>query len=365
MRDLTEFDFGKRRRLRAWRKGYCTDPRCGSPRFRNPYSRWSTVRGTPANQICYTVLVAKDLSKFVAAERELWSKFGITPSERRIRLPAGSEVRVQEVGDGPPIVFIHGAVVAGSSWVLLADALRDEFRCILVDRPGCGLSDPIPNGPLRSPADFKRFAEDLTPGVLDGLGLDEAAIACTSMGGFFGFRAAMTHPHRVTRLVEYSWAVGTPMAKVPMMMRLGSPALLKALMVHMPISAPVVKSMLKQVGMRRAVESKTFDDDMLAWTVAHLKHTATLKSETDNNTFVSLKGENPEFLFTDEELQRLQMPVLLLWGDEDTNGGRREAEAFAARLPNCSLEIVIRAGHAPWIDEIEFCAAKTRDFLMN
>jgi pimeloyl-ACP methyl ester carboxylesterase len=136
-------------------------------------------------------------------------------------------------------------------------------------------------------------------------------------------------------------------------------------MVRMPINESTVKMMFKQVGLKRAIESGKFDDDMLAWSVAVMKHTGTLRSETDNNTFISLKGENPEFLFTDEELQRLHMPVLLLWGDEDSNGGRREAETFAAQLPNAILEIVDRAGHAPWIDEIEFCAAKTRDFLRD
>ncbi|MFN0092445.1 MAG: alpha/beta fold hydrolase [Acidimicrobiales bacterium] len=231
------------------------------------------------------------------------------------------------------------------------------------DRPGCGLSDSVPNGPLRSPAEFKRFAEDLIPGVLDGLELDSAPLACTSMGGFFGFRAAIAHPHRVTKLVEYSWAMGTPMAKAPMIMRLGSLALLKTMLVRLPINAPAVKLMLKQAGMRRAVESGKFDENMLDWTVALMKHTDTLRSETDNNTFISLRGESPEFLFTDQELQRLQMPVLLVWGDEDSNGATREAEAFAARLPKVILEIVDHAGHAPWIDQIEICAAKARGFL--
>lgn len=266
---------------------------------------------------------------------------------------------------GPPVLFIHGAAVAGSSWVLLADALADEFRCILVDRPGCGLSDPIPNGPLSSSTEYKRFADDLVPGILDGLGIDAAALACTSMGGFFGFRTAIAHPGRVSKLVEYSWPMGTPMAHVPMMMRLGSTSPLKAMMIRMPINARAMKMMLKQVGMTRAIDSGKFDDDMIAWTVAVMKHTATFKSETDNNTFISLRGENPEFLFTDDELQGVNMPVLLLWGDEDTNGGRGEAEAFAARLPNETLEIVEEAGHAPWIDETQFCAAKTRDFLRN
>lgn len=91
----------------------------------------------------------RDLSKFLAAEKALWSKYGITPTECRVQLRAGSEVRLQQVGEGPPLVFIHGVAVAGSSWVLLADALKNDFSCLLVDRPGCGLSDPIPGGPTR------------------------------------------------------------------------------------------------------------------------------------------------------------------------------------------------------------------------
>lgn len=34
----------------------------------------------------------------------------------------------------------------------MAAALEDDFRCLLIDRPGCGLSDPVPNGPLRTPS---------------------------------------------------------------------------------------------------------------------------------------------------------------------------------------------------------------------
>ena len=307
--------------------------------------------------------MAKDPSKFVAVERALWSGYGITPVERRVRLRAGNEVRVQEVGTGPPVVFIHGVSVAGSSWVVLADALKDDFRCVLVDRPGCGLSDPVPNGPLRTPNEFKRHAEDLVPDLLDALGLEAAPIACTSMGGFFGFRAAIAHPQRVTKLVEYSWTMGSPMAQVPMMMRLGSPAPMRAMMVRMPITARAVKMMVKQVGLVRAIDSGAFDDAMVDWMVTLMKHTPTLESETDNNPFISLRGENPEVLFTDDELRNLDLPVLLLWGDEDRMAGEAEAWAFASRLPNATLDVVREAGHAPWLDQLDHCVVKTREFL--
>jgi pimeloyl-ACP methyl ester carboxylesterase len=293
----------------------------------------------------------------------LWSSYGITPVERRLRLPAGNEVRVQEVGTGPPVVFIHGVSVAGSSWIVLADALKDDFRCVLVDRPGCGLSDPVPGGPLTAPADFKRHAEELVPDLLDGLGLEAAPIACTSMGGFFGFRAAIAHPHRVAKLVAYSWTMGSPMARVPMMMRLGSPAPMKAMMVRMPITPRSVKMMLKQVGLTRAIDSGAFDDVMVDWMVTLMKHTPTLKSEADNNPFISLRGENPDVLFTDDELSNVDLPVLLLWGDEDRMAGEAEARVFASRLPDATLDVVCEAGHAPWLDRLDYCATKTREFL--
>ena len=305
----------------------------------------------------------RDLSKFLAAEKALWSKYGITPTERRVQLRAGNEVRVQQVGEGPPLLFIHGVGVAGSSWVLLADALKNDFSCLLVDRPGCGLSDPIPGGPTQTSDEFKQSADELIVDVLDGLGLDTAPVACTSMGGFFGLRAAIANPDRITRVVSYSWAMGSPMANVPMMFRVGSLRPMKALMIRMPIGAPAIKMMFKQVGMKRAIETGAFDDDMIAWSIAVMKHTETFRSETLNNPFVSLRGLNPEVLLTDEELALLQSPVLLLWGEEDTNAGEPEAEAFAARLPDATLEIVREAGHTPWIDELGFCAAKTRTFL--
>lgn len=307
---------------------------------------------------------AKGRSAFIDAERALWSRYGIEPVDRRVTLRAGNAVRIQEVGDGPPVVFVHGATVAGSSWVVLADALKDDFRCILVDRPGCGLSDPVPGGPIKTAPAFKRYAEELVPQLLDGLGLDAAPIACTSMGGFFGFRTAIAHPDRVTKVVAYSWSMGTPMVTVPSSMRFGSLPAVKSMMARMPIPRRALRAMFSQVGLKRAIDSGAFDEHMLDWSVALLRHTDTMRSELANNTFVDIRGANPEFLFTDDELQDVRMPVLLLWGDEDPNGGAAEAEAFAARLPHAELEILHEAGHAPWLDDLETCATRTREFLL-
>lgn len=148
-----------------------------------------------------------NLNRYHQAERRLWDKLDITPVDRRVTLRSGGEVRVQEVGDGAPMVFIHGGAIAGSSWCQLVAGL-EGVRCILVDRPGCGLSDPIVGGPLRDLTDVEAYADQLLPDLLDALDLERAMVGATSYGGLFAFRGAAAAPERVEKLIEYSWLIG-------------------------------------------------------------------------------------------------------------------------------------------------------------
>ena len=82
-----------------------------------------------------------DTARYREAEQWLWRHVGAAPTERTVEMRSGASVRVQELGDGPPFVLLHGGTMCGTSWCVLAAAL-EGVRCILVDRPGCGLSDP-------------------------------------------------------------------------------------------------------------------------------------------------------------------------------------------------------------------------------
>ena len=111
--------------------------------------------------------------RYRAAERQLWSSLGIAPRERRVRLPQiGTEVRVQELGTGRPVLFVHGASTCGTSWADLAVRLPD-MHCLLLDRPGTGLSDPL-DPPIRGVADLVAMGDTLVSDVLDGLGFPSA-----------------------------------------------------------------------------------------------------------------------------------------------------------------------------------------------
>ncbi len=95
------------------------------------------------------------------AEAELWASCGLHPAEQVIPLPRiGSRVRVQEIGDGDPVLFIHRGPNAGSTWAPMLPHFPG-FRCLLVDRPGTGLSEPLPLGPDTVVELAKRFVGDV------------------------------------------------------------------------------------------------------------------------------------------------------------------------------------------------------------
>ena len=123
--------------------------------------------------------------------------------------------------------------------------------------------------------------------------------------------------------------------------------------------------MLRQIGLARAIETGKFDDDMLDWFVSVLRDTDTMTNEVRSSPKVitPIGGLNRRMLLQNDLLSRVTMPVLFLWGDEDPNGGESVARSFVARFPRAQLEVIPRAGHAPWIDELDLCAGRTKAFL--
>jgi 2-hydroxy-6-oxonona-2,4-dienedioate hydrolase len=305
-------------------------------------------------------------AKYRAAERRLWDAVGLAPSERRVQLRnLDVEVRVQEFGEGPPVVLIHGASNGGASWVDLVEGLAD-FRCIMVDRPGCGLSNPMPGNAGTADVDaVKRAADLLLPDLLDALGLPTAHVVGTSFGGFFALRAAAAAPERVRRVILYSWSMGIPMDHTALLMRIAGIPGLGQLTGRLPVSRTSAKMLLRQIGLKGAIDSGKFDATMLDWYVALLQHTPTLRNEIRSTPKVitPIRGLNQAMLFTDELLARVTSPVHCFWGEDDPNGGAETAEHFVDRLPHATLELVSDAGHAPWIDEPERAIASALTFL--
>src|SRR3954471_21708344 len=158
---------------------------------------------------------AMNEARFRAAERRLWESVGKMPMERRVGLaPWDVMIRVQEVGEGPPVLLIHGGPNAGSTWAPLVEHI-DGYRCLVVDRPGTGLSDPVT---LRR-ADIEPYSDRFVSSALDALGVERAHVIGSSLGGYLALRSAAHTPERVDRMV----LMGAP----PFIKGMGVPAFMR------------------------------------------------------------------------------------------------------------------------------------------
>ena len=305
-----------------------------------------------------------DEFRFREAERRLWGSVGLSPTERRLHLDSrDATVRIQEVGEGPTVLFVHGAANGGSSWAELIARL-DDLHCVVLDRPGCCLSDPI-EPRLRDLKAIEEYADALIPEVLDALELAHANVVATSLGGYFALRAAAAHPHRIDRIVQFGWTVGAPMAKVPLVMRFSSVPVVGWIMARVPPNERAVRMILRQIGLAEALESGRFSQEAIDWFLALLRDTPTMRNEQNASPRVILPihGMNERVLLSPNLLGGISTPTRFIWGTNDPNGGTDIAQAFVARLPNAELEVLPGAGHAPWIDEPDRAALSTRTFF--
>jgi 2-hydroxy-6-oxonona-2,4-dienedioate hydrolase len=295
-----------------------------------------------------------------SVERALFASVGVSPVEHRIDLQRlGIQARVLEVGSGPPALFLHGVMTGGASWAALAAGLPD-VRCLLLDRPGCGLSER-PRVRPGSLADQERLAADLIVDVLDALGIERGHVVSTSLGGWYGFRGAARHPERVAGIVGMGFQGGAPIDGAPLFMRLQPPAPLAG---RVPVSARMLRRMLRSSGMRGAIDSGAFSAEMLDWMVALIRTTDTMGNELRFAPRpVGWRGPIEAVRLPAESARRLTMPVHLFWGGDDPFGGERNATEFASTLPDASVQMVPNAGHAPWLDEPELAAQAVRAHL--
>jgi pimeloyl-ACP methyl ester carboxylesterase len=97
-------------------------------------------------------------------------------------------------GDGPPVIFSHGFLMDGSMFDAQVSALHQEFRCVTWDERGHG------GTPAPEPFTYWDSTDDALA-LLTHLGIEKAAFAGMSQGGFIAMRAALRAPERVTALV--------------------------------------------------------------------------------------------------------------------------------------------------------------------
>jgi 2-hydroxy-6-oxonona-2,4-dienedioate hydrolase len=297
-----------------------------------------------------------------AAERRLWHSIGVHPTERQIHLERiGVDVRIQEIGDGPPVLFIHGVATSGVSWAGLA-ARAHGFRCLILDRPGTGLSQPL--GRPVDPATLAAIADVLVADVLDALDLPSAHLVASSFGGYMALRSAAATPERVERMVQFSWPVGAPTPTLPLFLRAMSLPGFRRLVESLPRTERSMRLLFHQLGHRDKLLDGRISAEDLACYVALLAHTDTMRNElAPARSLISpLRGLSRLHL-PDDVLGQVVCPTLFIWGGRDPFGGAAVGRAVVDRMPNAVFDLMPDAGHSPWLDDMAACVSKMTGFM--
>jgi pimeloyl-ACP methyl ester carboxylesterase len=212
------------------------------------------------------------------------------------------------IGQGAPVVLLHGGLANGDYWGHQVAALAPRHRVIVVDSRGHG----------RSTRDARPFGYDLMAddvvALLDHLGIARADIVGWSDGGIIGLDLAIRHPTRVGRV--FAFAANTVTAGV----------------VDGVENNPTFARFIARAGEEYARLSSTPDQyDAFVQQISRMWAT------------------QPEW--TDAQLQGIRAEVLVVDGDHDEAIRRPHTEYIAATIPGAGLLILPNASHFAFLQD--------------
>jgi pimeloyl-ACP methyl ester carboxylesterase len=235
----------------------------------------------------------------------------------------GEPIFARVMGQGPPMVLIHGLAVSGDMYAPVAGQLARDHQLIIPDLRGQGSSGAMP-GPYTA----VRLADDVA-GLLSRLGMRQATVLGYSQGGPVALQLARDHPGLVGRLVlacTYAFNMASRRERVegflmPWMFRILGPRRLGAFVRRRP-GITGGKPLTRQ----------------------QAEFVAGLIAETPRAAAAALAGQAMAF-DARPWLADVAMPTLVVAGAEDAAVPAHHARMLADGIAGATLAEVAGAGH--------------------
>ena len=249
----------------------------------------------------------------------------------------GVKLFYEEVGSGAPIVFVHEYAGDYRSWEPQLRYFSRRYRCIAYNARGYPPSDV--------PEDFERYsqarARDDIRCVLDALGLQRAHIVGLSMGGFATVHFGMTYGYRALSITAAGAGYGSHPAQYTQFQK----------------DSRANADFIRREGMAKfaatygygptRVQFQRKDPRGFAEFVRQLAEHSALGSI---NTLLGVQVRRPSLYDLTEEMRRVDVPTLLMIGDEEEPC--LEVNLLMKRaIPGAALAILPASGHAINLEE--------------
>ena len=238
------------------------------------------------------------------------------------RLATGPRLHYAERGDraGEAIIFLHGYSDSWYSYSRVLPLLSPEHHAFAPDQRGHGDSDKP-----QCCYTTDDYAADVDA-FMDAVGVDEATLVGHSTGALFAQRVALSYPHRVSRLVLVG--AQTPANE----MILGLREEVRAL--NDPVPPEFVRGFQESTIYRPVPEQ--FLDTVVS---ESLKLPARVWRDYMEGAVLSI---DQDYVI---RLREINVPTLILWGEQDALFPREEQERLAAAIPNAILKVYPESGH--------------------
>lgn len=263
---------------------------------------------------------------------------------RRELVTAHGVLRYHDVGDGPPLLLLHGSGPGVTGWRNFSGVLGElsaHFRCLVLEFPGFGVSDPADGHPMLT-------AQDAVPTFLDALGLDAVDVVGNSMGGIVGMKFAISHPERVKRLVTIG-GVGRntfssgPSEGIKLLMEFTDEPSRERLLrwlEAMVFDRSVLTEQLIEDRWRTATDPETLEIARRMYSTAAFSATMAANAMSDDVPYSS-------------QLHKVKAPTLLTWGRDDRVSPLDMVLAPMREIPDAQLHVFPRCGHWTMIEARE------------
>jgi pimeloyl-ACP methyl ester carboxylesterase len=288
-------------------------------------------------------------SDYGVSDRE-WTRVDWREHLRRVEL-AGASVNYVEIGEGAPLLFIHGVSGCWQNWLEnLPHFAAAGRRCVALDLPGFGAS-PMPEWPI-SMDGYGTLVRDFS----ERLGLDGATLVGNSMGGLIATELALAAPQLFERLVLVS-AAGIINTWRP---EERAVATAWAWRHFSPLFADRGRQIVTRPRLRRAVFGpfvrfpNRLDEDVLVEQIVNgLRQADGFEPALDSLIHTDFR----------ERLATIEMPTMIVWGLSDRVVPVAAAASYHRRIPRSRLELFERTGHVPQLERPLRFNALLQEFL--
>lgn len=265
----------------------------------------------------------------------------------------GQPVNTIDLGEGPPLVFVHGLSGSWPNWLEQLPVFAEHHRVIAIDLPGFGHS-PMPHERIT----ISGYAR-LLDGLFDELDIDAATLVGNSMGGFISAELAISFPQRVEHLVLVSPA-GLSTYRHPRGTR-ALPALHRGERIVAAYTAWMASK--SDIVTKRAL----LRNATLGLITRHPgRLPAVLAAEQLRGAgkpgFIQALEANLDYDFR-HRLPEIACPTLIVWGDSDRVITVNDAAVFAELIPGSRKVVYEDTGHMAQIERPDAFNSLLREFL--